>query len=282
MNSTKAKLDRFWSLTIQKYREGGVLNLLKAIPEGIKFLYKQILSESLIIDVKSKLSRYSSKELYYKTRSEKYLERFTEDNEASNLLFKLVNRNIDDTNLSDLSVLEIGCNAGRRANYLHENGIRDLYGIEINDTAIELMDKNFPQLSSDINVTEGRAQDVISKFESNKFDVVYTVSVLMHLDNDVEQLFDEIKRITKPDGLVITMECENSEYVLNKLDLNEDYSDWQKHRNYQEVFEPRGFSQVEQINAWDAGNEAEQLSVLRSHYKNGTHTARVFRNTGSL
>jgi pseudaminic acid biosynthesis-associated methylase len=89
-------------------------------------------------------------------------------------------------------VLEIGCNIGNQLKLLQLMDFKDLWGIEISDTAIELAKKN----TESINIVKNSALDVAYKDEY--FDLVYTSGVLIHIHpKDLNRVLDNIYRLTR-------------------------------------------------------------------------------------
>ena len=87
------------------------------------------------------------------------------------------------------NILEVGCNIGNQLSLLKKLGHKDLYGIEINKTAIELAKKK----TKDINVIYGSAYDI--PFKDSYFDVVFTSGVFIHISpRDVKKAMREIYR----------------------------------------------------------------------------------------
>ena len=113
----------------------------------------------------------------------------------------------------NIKILELGCNVGRNLNQLFDEGFKDLYAIEINAEAIELMKKSFPNTFSSTNIFNSPIEDTIKKFVDNEFDVVFSMAVLMHIHYDSNWIFEHIARITK--RYLITME--NEQVVAKKI-----------------------------------------------------------------
>jgi pseudaminic acid biosynthesis-associated methylase len=91
-------------------------------------------------------------------------------------------------------VLEVGCNRGEQLNllWLHDNGTKDLYGIDINEYALHEAREN----NLSLNVIKGSALDI--PFKDNYFDLVYTSGVLIHIHPDnLKQVMSEIYRTSK-------------------------------------------------------------------------------------
>ena len=71
-------------------------------------------------------------------------------------------------------------------------GYSDLWGIELQDYAVEIAKKRI----SNINVVRGSAFDI--PFKDDYFDVVFTSGLLIHISpDDIEKVLDEMYRCTK-------------------------------------------------------------------------------------
>lgn len=129
------------------------------------------------------------------------------------------------------SVLELGCNSGRNLEFLRQAGYFDLHAVEINPAAIDLLRETYPDLASTCTVHVGAMEDEVPRLHS--YDCVFSVTVLQHVHPDSEGVFKDIARITN--GFLITIEDEKGPY-------------WRQFpRNYREVFEPLGLTQVDEF-----------------------------------
>lgn len=148
-------------------------------------------------------------------------------------------------------VLEVGCNVGRHLAHLHGQGYENLYGIEINEDAIEALRSEYPKLYEDATIYTDAVEERLPEFPDDYFDATFSATVLQHI-RDGESTMDEIARTTS--GIVITLELEEP--------IN-DYWHY-RYRSYREEFESRGF---EQIRAWEPSEApfAESLKD-RPHY----------------
>jgi pseudaminic acid biosynthesis-associated methylase len=71
-------------------------------------------------------------------------------------------------------------------------GFKNLYGIEINDYAVELS----KQRTNNINIIQGSAFDI--PFKNEYFDLVFTSGVLIHIPPlDINLALNEIYRVTR-------------------------------------------------------------------------------------
>jgi SAM-dependent methyltransferase len=125
-------------------------------------------------------------------------------------------------------ILELGTNAGRNLHYLRRAGFERLEGIEISPIAVEELRTRFPELD-DVVVHVGPMERYLRELQDDEFDCVYTMAVLEHVHYDSDWVFAEIARIAKT---VVTIEEEDMASVRHFP------------RDYQEVFESIGMSQV--------------------------------------
>jgi SAM-dependent methyltransferase len=125
------------------------------------------------------------------------------------------------------TILELGCNAGRNLLHLWQAGYQNLYGIEINKAAVQLMRQTFPELSARIRI--GTIEDLLPV--SPVFHLIFTVAVLVHIHPDSDWIFAEMAKKTR--NYLITIEDEvtykSSRHVA---------------RNYQGIFESLGMKQI--------------------------------------
>ena len=96
--------------------------------------------------------------------------------------------------LDDLTVdriLEVGCNVGNQLLLLKKMGYTNLWGMELQDYAVEIARKR----TSGINIVKGSAFDI--PYKNNFFDLVFTSGVLIHISpDDIDKVLDEMYRCT--------------------------------------------------------------------------------------
>lgn len=94
-------------------------------------------------------------------------------------------------NLELNRILEVGCNVGNQLNLLKKMGYFDLWGIELQNYAVEVARKR----TSGFNIVKGTAFDI--PFKNGFFDLVFTSGVLIHISpDDIDNVLDEIYRCT--------------------------------------------------------------------------------------
>jgi len=93
-----------------------------------------------------------------------------------------------------MKILEVGSNIGLKLRFLADMGFKDLYGIEINEEAINLANKLNTRLP--IYIIKGSAFDI--PFKDNYFGLVFTSGVLIHINPlHIKHALREIYRVTK-------------------------------------------------------------------------------------
>jgi len=149
-------------------------------------------------------------------------------NKRTNFIKQKIIKIVDDRS----KILELGCNVGRNLNGLFESGYCNLYGIEINETAVELSKARYKSMNKCAKINVGAIEDEILKIEDDYFDLVFTLAVLEHIHTDSEEIiFKNILRICKK--YLITVEDEHKK------------SERHCPRKYNEVFSNYGFDEIE-------------------------------------
>lgn len=89
----------------------------------------------------------------------------------------------------EAKILEVGCNVGNQLRLLQKMGYKNLYGIELQDYAVE----KAKQLTKGINIIKGSADDI--PFKDGYFDMVFTSGVLIHIHPKfIQNVLSEIYR----------------------------------------------------------------------------------------
>ncbi len=92
----------------------------------------------------------------------------------------------------EAKILEVGCNIGMQLVNLQEMGFKNLYGIEIQSSAVETAKEK----TSGINIIKGSAYDI--PFRDGYFDLVFSNRVLIHMNPDhLDTALTEIFRVSK-------------------------------------------------------------------------------------
>jgi SAM-dependent methyltransferase len=128
----------------------------------------------------------------------------------------------------DASIIELGCGTGRNLAGLKEVGFTNLFGVEINQHAIDLGRKSFPALEG-IEILCGAIEDVINDLP--EADCYFTQGVLMHLPPTSDWIHEVISR--KARKLIMTSENEDHGYNIA----------WA--RDYGKIFQKLGWIELE-------------------------------------
>lgn len=147
--------------------------------------------------------------------------------ERSEFLVELVKQHIPITEFS--SILELGCNVARNLKFLWKAGYRDLTGVDINRSAISIARRTVPKAT----FVHGTIEDFIKT--EKRYNLVFTMAVLMHVRNDEIDLFGKIAAMAE--DYIITIESEIKKDGKRRI----------IGRNYRDIFEDLGFYQVAEI-----------------------------------
>ena len=161
----------------------------------------------------------------------------------------------------DAAVLELGCSSGRHLYHLQEHGFENLFGIEVNEDAFDVMEETYPDLASRGTFHSDAIENVVEEFDDGRFDAVYSVETLQHLHPDLEWVFEEIARVTS--DLLITVENEGEQAPSRSTSTDVNYVNDDiplYYRDWNEIFTEFGF-------------------VERSTSFDGRDTVRAFRDT---
>lgn len=130
---------------------------------------------------------YTERNIYGPIELDKfYMDTYGVSRTDMNLLF------LDKMDKDNCRILEIGCNVGNQLRLLQEMGFKNLYGIELQNYAVE----RAKELTSNINIIQASAEDI--PFKDGFFDLVFTSGVLIHISpENVVKILDEIHRCSK-------------------------------------------------------------------------------------
>ncbi|QCJ46485.1 class I SAM-dependent methyltransferase [Haloprofundus sp. MHR1] len=160
--------------------------------------------------------------------------------ETSEAIRRHIERTVDSE--SEPSILELGCSSGRHLAHLHDNGYRNLHGIDVNEEAMTVMRQAYPELAAAGTFYIDAIESVVSAFDDDAFDVVYSVETLQHIHPDNEWVFDELARVAADCLLTVEIEgdadAETPEvnYVDDAVPLY--------HRRWSRIFSARGFTET--------------------------------------
>lgn len=99
--------------------------------------------------------------------------------------------------VSGKTVLDLGCNCGYGTNLLSQS-CASITGVDVSPAAIETAKKKYQRSNLSFTVVNG----ITLPFEDHSIDVITSFQVIEHLV-DYNAYFSEIRRVLKPDGLVL-------------------------------------------------------------------------------
>jgi ubiquinone/menaquinone biosynthesis C-methylase UbiE len=103
----------------------------------------------------------------------------------------------------NVRILDVGCGEGGGLAYLLKKGYTNLSGAEISNERAKRANKKLPER---INIKLIN-KDSKLKYRNGYFDVVMSLAVIEHV-NDVDIFLSELKRVLKPEGiLIISSDC---------------------------------------------------------------------------
>lgn len=103
-----------------------------------------------------------------------------------------INESVMDALPRDIRILEVGCNIGLQLKGFQRMGFNHLYGIELQDYAVEKAKK----ITENINIIQGSGFDL--PFKDGFFDLVCTNGVLIHISPENHYGFmSEVVRCSK-------------------------------------------------------------------------------------
>lgn len=111
----------------------------------------------------------------------------------------------------EMNILDLGCGYGRTLSELHENGFKNLTGVDYSEQMI----KRGLRLNPNFKLIKNNGDDL--PFPDNSFDAVLLIGVLTSNIQTEKQreLFSEISRVLKDNGLIYI-----SDFLLNNDERN--------------------------------------------------------------
>jgi SAM-dependent methyltransferase len=205
---------------------GAVIRVL--VPRPIRRYVRKEMRLARIRRAPPKLSREEAQNYWIAPPDEKNLpERYAHgDVERSGALLSLVERLVP----RDAAILEIGCNAGRNLNHLYHHGFTNLSAIEISPAAIAFFGEAFPDTAKAVDVRVGPLENLLPGYPERRFDLLFSMAVMMHIHPDSAFVFPHMVRIS---GMILAVEDERKSTSTRHFG-----------RNYREIFEALGAKQI--------------------------------------
>lgn len=102
-------------------------------------------------------------------------------------------------NRNGLKILDLGCGPGSMISYLRQIGNAEICGIDISPAFVDIAKKRHPEVEFKVGDAE------VIPYADATFDAVLCSGMLHHIP-DLEQVFSEIQRVLKPNGLMFARE----------------------------------------------------------------------------
>jgi len=123
-------------------------------------------------------------------------------------------------NISSLKVLDVGCGVGITDHYLTDRFLK-VYGVDIAKSCV----KKAAQLNPKANYRSYGGK--VLPFPDQSMDITFAICVLHHVPpKRIEKFIQEMKRVTKKDGLIIIFEHNPfnplTNYAVNHCALDDD------------------------------------------------------------
>lgn len=129
---------------------------------------------------------------FYEESAERYNGRFKNNPKGKimhNLQTQIILNSIAQYK-KNIKILEVGCGTGRFLDSLNKKGYKNLYGLDFSQNMLDVLTKT----NKNIKTIQGDAYNL--PFKNNEFDVVFSVHVLMHLENP-KKAYNEMLRVSK-------------------------------------------------------------------------------------
>ena len=194
------------------------------IPRAIR----RYVRERNVLNAPPKLSREEAQGYWTAPPDEKnFPDRYAYgDTKRSDELVRFADRLVS----KEAAILEIGCNAVRNLNHLHRSGFTNLSAIEISPAAVAFFAKAFPEAAKAADVKVGSFEDILPTYPDRRFDLLFSMAVMMHIHPASTFLFSHMVRVSR---IVLAIEDERESTSTRHFG-----------RNYRDVFEPLGTKQI--------------------------------------
>ncbi len=106
-------------------------------------------------------------------------------------------------------ILEVGCGSGRFLEFLGKEGYKNIYGIDTSKEMLSIAEKK-----SNAVLKIGNVYKI--PYKKNEFDVVFSVHVLMHIQNP-KKMISEMLRVSKKSVIVDITNKNSLSFVLSKI-----------------------------------------------------------------
>lgn len=126
--------------------------------------------------------------------------------QLTNTSDKLIERVCELAPCKESKLLDLGCNVGRHMNALWNIGFRNLSGVDIQSSAIEMMAREFPTMFECSSVHCESFEEFLPKVPNDTYDLVFTHGATIELVTPRFPICDQIARVTKSTVVLIINE----------------------------------------------------------------------------
>ncbi len=123
------------------------------------------------------------------------------------LEYQFFSNYIRDNYGNEASIVELGCGGGQLIKSFRDNGLKNIYGIDIDDYL------KFPELKNNLSLLDLNKDSL--PYADNSIDVICALQILEHLENPFH-IEREVARVLKKGGLFI-LSWPNGHTIWDKL-----------------------------------------------------------------
>ena len=116
-----------------------------------------------------------------------------------------------DLHAKNREVLDYGCGIGPHIERVIQFNPKRITGIDISEVSISKAKEKFKDFNSKVELLVDNCEE--TKFDDNKFDLVYGLGILHHLETS--KCIAEISRILKPGGILLFIEPLGTNPLIN-------------------------------------------------------------------
>jgi ubiquinone/menaquinone biosynthesis C-methylase UbiE len=123
------------------------------------------------------------------------------DNQPDNLMLalddELFSGFVNEIDLKEATVADVGCGTGRHWNEIIAKGPKDLFGFDISEGMLQVLQKKFPQAKTFL-----LHDNHLTGLANNSCDLVVSTLALAHIE-DIRQALEEWCRVLKRGGVIL-------------------------------------------------------------------------------
>ena len=180
-----------------------------------RFLYKIVINDSTYEKlIQKKLPNKLLRKIiyFYPSISDSYSWiHGDEDSWRNPMDFLKLRRGLDDVFLDYFEknvkkndkILDLACNCGRHLNALHRKNYKDLNGVDIMVTALNLFKKTFPEVFEKANIENNFMQRKLLKTQNKFYDSLYSIGATIELVHPSFDIIGQMCRVVKKNIIIL-------------------------------------------------------------------------------